>query len=244
MKSYYKTIIISDLHLGSKACQVDKLLDFIKNTKSDLLILNGDVIDVWALRRDPNGWTDSHTNFVRQILKKSQKDNTKIVYTRGNHDELVNRVLPLEFGDILITDEFIWTSSDDEKYIITHGDKFDGVVNKLRFLYILGSVGYAALIKINRIYDRWRARRGLPPYSLSKKIKSYVKKRIQYISDWENEAARYAELKKCDGIITGHIHTPCDKYVNGVRYLNSGDWVETCSAIVETEKGDLKVIYV
>lgn len=242
-QKHYKTIILSDLHLGSRACDIDKLLDFIKNVKCDLLILNGDVIDCWALWRYPKGWTDSHTSFIRQVLKKSQKDNTKIIYIRGNHDDIIRKILPIQFGDISIVDKYEHVAGDGEKYMLVHGDMFDGAINKLKILYLLGSAGYALLVRINRLYNKYRLAKGKKPYSLSKKIKSYVKKKVQYISDWENEAARYAEINKCDGIICGHIHTPCDKYINGVRYINSGDWVESCSAIVETDKGDLKVIY-
>lgn len=241
MKTHYKTIVVSDLHLGIKSSKAKEVTRFLRRNSCDTLILNGDIIDGWALKRSGK-WKKRHTKFFRLILKYVSSRKTKVVYLRGNHDDFLNEVLPFELGNFSICKHYIH-ESNGKKYFITHGDLFDTVTKNMRWLAHLGDVGYTLLLWINRHYNLYREKRGLPYYSLSQAVKAKVKKAVSFIGDFENELAAVAKRKKCDGIICGHIHQPADKMINGIRYLNSGDWVETMSALVETRTGEWKVIH-
>jgi UDP-2,3-diacylglucosamine pyrophosphatase LpxH len=237
----FRTIIISDVHLGAPDCRVEKANYFLKHTQCDRLILNGDIIDGWSLRRK-GGWLRAHTRFVRLVLKKMEKHGTEVIYIRGNHDDVLAKVLPLSFDNLRIVEDFVHVTADGKRYICLHGDAFDAVTQNSKFMAILGDIGYQGLLKLNRYYNRYRRWRGKEPYSLSKAIKARVKSAVNYISRFEESVVKYARRRDCDGFICGHIHSAADRMIDGMRYLNCGDWVESCTAIVEHDDGRLEVI--
>ncbi len=237
----YRSIILSDVHLGAPDCQVDKVNHFLKHTRCERLILNGDIIDGWSLRRK-GGWNRQHTRFIRLVLKKMEKRGTDVIYIRGNHDDVLATFLPLSFDNLRIVEDFIHTTADGKRYYCLHGDAFDAVTQNSKLLAILGDIGYQSLLKLNRYYNRYRRWRGKEFYSLSKAIKARVKTAVSYISRFETSVVTLTKHNECDGFICGHIHTPADKMIEGVRYLNSGDWVESNTAIVEHYDGTLQVI--
>jgi len=237
----FRTIVMSDVHLGAPDCQIDKANYFLKHTQCERLILNGDIIDGWSLRRS-GGWLRSHTRFVRLILKKIEKRGTEVIYIRGNHDDVLSKVLPLSFDNLKIVEDFVHEAADGKRYLCLHGDAFDAVTQNSKFVAILGDIGYQGLLRLNRYYNRYRTWRGKEPYSLSKVIKARVKSAVSYISRFEESVVKYARKRDCDGFICGHIHTAADRMIDGMRYLNSGDWVESCTAIVEREDGRMEVL--
>lgn len=236
----YKTIFISDVHLGTFDCKIDEVNHFLKHTRCEKLVLNGDIIDGWSLARR-GGWTDQHTRFVRLVLKKVEKQDTEVVYLRGNHDDFLERCLPLFFGKIKVVNEHIHDSSRGN-YLVVHGDGFDAVTINHKWLAVLGDIGYQTLLRINRVYNRYRSWRGKEYFSLSKAIKARVKSAVSFVGKYEEQLQNLARKRGCSGIICGHIHTPDDKMVGDIHYLNSGDWVESLTAIVEEDDGSYEVI--
>lgn len=241
MKTFYKTIILSDIHLGIRNSRVKEVVDFLNHHKCDTLILNGDIIDGWQLRKSGE-WKKKHTSFFRIIMKYMHKYNTKVVYLRGNHDDFLDEILPFSFGQFIIKRNHI-LQSIDKKYYVVHGDIFDTVTTKLKWLAKLGDIGYTFLLWLNRHYNHYRTKRGLPYYSLSQVVKAKVKSAVTFISDYEEQLCEVAAANHCNGVICGHIHQAADKTINNIHYLNSGDWVETMSALVETETGEWNIIY-
>lgn len=240
IKLDFKTIILSDIHLGTKHCQATQVCDFLKHCKAERIILNGDIIDGWALKRQ-GGWKKEHTRFIRLILKRIEKKGTEVIYLRGNHDDIMERFLPLNFGSLSLVDEYIHETTSG-RYLVIHGDVFDSVTQNTKWIAVLGDKGYQFLMTVNRLYNRYRAWRGKDYYSLSKKIKAKVKQAVSYISDFEEQVERLARDRGCDGIICGHIHTPANKHIGKIHYLNSGDWVESSTAIVEHQDGSFEVL--
>ena len=212
-------LFISDVHLGTKGSNADKLLEILKQYQPDTLFLVGDIIDGWMLKRKFR-WSQSHTNVIRKILSYS-KNGTKVIYIPGNHDEFLREYLDMNFGNIEIHNEYIYNNT-----YITHGDLYDGVV-KLKWLGILGSIGYDFAISIDRRLKSWGYKR-----SLSKYLKGKVKEAIKFMTSYEEEIVRQGIKHDCHTVICGHIHHPEDKIINGVRYLNSGDWIENNSYII------------
>ena len=236
----YKTIFISDVHLGTLDCKIDEVNHFLKHTHCERLILNGDIIDGWSLARR-GGWTEQHTRFVRLVLKKIEKRDTEVVYLRGNHDDVLTRFLPLFFGKLQIVNEHIHEGAKG-RYLVVHGDGFDAVTVNHKWLAVLGDIGYQSLLRLNRFYNKYRAWRGKEYFSLSKAIKAKVKSAVSFVGKYEEQLQNLARKRDCSGIICGHIHTPDDKMVGDIHYLNSGDWVESLTAIVEHTDGRLEVI--
>jgi len=241
LKTFYKTIVLSDVHLGMANSMVKQAVKFLKHHRCEKLILNGDIIDGWHLKR-MGTWKKKHTKFFKLILKMTSRHSTKVIYLRGNHDDFLDEILPFELGNFSIGREHIH-HSNGKKYYVIHGDIFDSITTHLKWLSNLGSIGYTFILWINRHYNNYRAKRGLPYYSFSQKIKLAVKSAVSFIDDFEKQLCEVAKAKKCDGIITGHIHKPANKMIDGIHYLNSGDWVESLTALVETKKGEWKVIY-
>ncbi len=236
----YKTIFISDVHLGTLDCKIDEVNHFLKHTHCERLILNGDIIDGWSLARR-GGWTEQHTRFVRLVLKKIEKRDTEVVYLRGNHDDVLTRFLPLYFGKLQIVNEHIHQGAKG-RYLVVHGDGFDAVTVNHKWLAVLGDIGYQSLLGINRFYNKYRAWRGKEYFSLSKAIKAKVKSAVSFVGKYEEQLQNLARKRDCCGIICGHIHTPDDKMVGDIHYLNSGDWVESLTAIVEHDDGRFEII--
>ena len=236
----YKTVVLSDIHLGMKNCQASKVNYFLKHVSAERIILNGDIIDGWSLKRQ-GVWKKEYTRFLRIILKRVEKEGTEVIYLRGNHDDILERFLPMRFGSLSIVDEYIH-ETEKGRYLVVHGDVFDAITQKTKWLAVLGDIGYRALMRLNRVYNKYRSWRGKEYFSISKLIKAKVKGAVNYISDFEQEVELLAKRKKCIGIMCGHIHTPADKMIGDVHYLNSGDWVESTTALVEHFDGRFEIL--
>jgi len=236
-----RTVFLSDIHLGTPDCKAAEVVDFLKHIRCEKLVLNGDIIDGWALRRGGR-WSGRHSRVIRKILKMMERDHTEVVYLRGNHDDILERFLPLAFGRMKFTKEHIHLSAEGVRYLVVHGDGFDSVSTNHRWLALLGAVGYDFLLKVNRIYNRYREFRGKEYFSLSKKVKAKVKSAVSFVDKYEDLLQDLARHRRCDGIICGHIHTPEDKRVGDIHYLNSGDWVESLTAIIEHDGGRMELV--
>ena len=239
----YKSIFISDIHLGTKGCKADLLCNFLKQNNSDNLFLVGDIIDGWRLERKFY-WPQSHSNVIRRILTAAKR-NTNVIYIAGNHDELLRKLLPFigTFGDIQIKNYYRYKAVDGKTYLVLHGDLFDTAIrNKLKFLYHLGDVIYDRLLDLNHVVNWVRNKFGLPYWSLSAYLKGKTKEAVAFMSDFETLIAEYCKKKKADGIICGHIHQAAIKEINGITYMNDGDWVESCTALVENHDGRGEII--
>jgi len=241
LKKHYKTIVISDVHLGASGSKTKQLVRFLKQNTCEWLILNGDIIDGWQLQRSGK-WKRKHTRFFKIILKMIDRYKTKVIYIRGNHDDFLDQILPLRIGSLSICREYIYESAG-KRFYITHGDIFDSITTKLKFVAKLGDIGYNLLLWLNKRYNQYRAKKGLPYFSLSQKIKAKVKTAVSYIDDFEKELANFARLKNCDGVICGHIHQPAMKEIEGVLYYNSGDWVESLTALTEDFNGNWELVH-
>lgn len=241
LETHFKTIVISDIHLGTKGSKAKEVARFLKQYRCDNLILNGDIIDGWQLKKS-GSWKRKHTRFFNRILKMIDGDNTKVYYLRGNHDDFLDQILPLQIGNLSIQNDMIYESFG-KKYFITHGDIFDSITSNLRWIAYLGDIGYTFLLWLNRQVNYHRRKRGLPYFSLSQYVKGKVKSAVSYIDQYEEELAKMAVAKGCDGIICGHIHKAENRNIDGIHYLNSGDWVETMSALAEDFEGNWQLIF-
>jgi UDP-2,3-diacylglucosamine pyrophosphatase LpxH len=240
MKLQVRTVIISDLHLGTADARVNEVNHFLRHTRCAKLILNGDIIDGWQLRRG-GSWTKAHTRFVRIVLKKLEKRDTQVVYLRGNHDDILASFMPLDFENLSIVEEHIHEGPAG-RYLVLHGDIFDTITKNFVFLAHMGDWGYRVLLTLNRIYNAWRVWRGREYWSLSRAIKAKVKEAVSHVSRFEEHIAQLARQRGCVGVMCGHIHTAADKRLGDIHYLNSGDWVESLTAIVEHWDGRFELI--
>lgn len=236
----YKSVFISDLHLGIKNVNPDLLTDFLKENEFENIFLVGDIIDFWKLKRNWH-WPEPNNRFIRRILKESKK--TNVIYITGNHDEFLRMISGFNLGNIKIEDEYIYESGG-KRILLVHGDLFDSVVKHNVRLAKLGAIGYELLLKINIISDfvRKKILRKKTHWSLSAAIKGKVKNAVKYINRFEESMADYAKIKECDIIIAGHIHSPTIREVNGIKYINCGDFVESLTIVVETEDGEFRII--
>lgn len=239
-KLHVRTVILSDVHLGTPDCKIDQVNHFLRHVRCEKLILNGDIIDGWHLARGGH-WTKAHTRFVRIILKRVEKRDTEVVYLRGNHDDFLRRYLPLRIAHLTVEEEHVHAGVRGN-YLVLHGDVFDSVTKNVVWLAHLGDRGYRLLLRVNRIYNRWRAWRGLEYWSLSRAIKARVKEAVSHISRFEDHIVQLARSRQCIGVMCGHIHTAADKIIDGIHYLNSGDWVESLTAVVEHPDGRFELI--
>jgi len=237
---HVRSAILSDVHLGTPHSKAEEAAHFLKHVRCERLILNGDIIDGWRLRRDGR-WTKEHTRFVRRVLNFAQKRDTEVVYLRGNHDDFLSRLVPMQFERIQLVEDMV-LETERGRYLVLHGDVFDGVIKNMVFLAHLGDAGYALLLRINRAYNWFRRLQGKEYFSLSKAIKARVKQAVSFVGKFEDQVASLARSRGCVGVICGHIHTPADKTISGIHYLNSGDWVESLSAIVEHFDGRFELI--
>jgi len=237
---HYRAIWISDVHLGTSGCQANYLLDFLKHNESDHLYLVGDIIDGWALKRGWY-WNQAHNDVVQKILRKARKG-TRVVYVAGNHDEVVRQFIGLAFGGIDIQDEVIHTMHDGRRFLVLHGDLFDGVIQCARWLAIVGDHAYTVTLKLNRWFNHIRAKFGMGYWSLSQFLKHRVKKAVSFVTQFEQAVAKEAKARGLDGVICGHIHKAEMREIDGILYCNDGDWVESLTALVETMDGELKIV--
>jgi UDP-2,3-diacylglucosamine pyrophosphatase LpxH len=238
----YKTVIISDVHLGSEGSKAKEVTLFLKSVTCETLIMNGDIIDGWQLKKG-GSWKKKHTAFFRTILKMIENQHTKVVYLRGNHDDFLDQIIPFSLGKSFTIQRDIILKSGKKNFLITHGDIFDSVTSNMKWLAYLGDVGYTILLTFNKLYNQYRSWRGMEYYSFSQRIKQRVKEAVNYVSDFEEKLVALAKANHCDGIICGHIHKPDIRKINDITYMNSGDWVESLTALVEDHKGNWELLY-
>ncbi|WP_439817567.1 UDP-2,3-diacylglucosamine diphosphatase [Zavarzinia sp. CC-PAN008] len=236
----FRTIWISDIHLGTRACQADLLLDFLRRTESQTLYLVGDIVDGWRLKRSWY-WPQSHNDVVQKVLRKARKG-TEVVYVPGNHDEMLRDYLDHEFGGVAVRGEVIHQMADGRRFLVLHGDVFDGVLRYAQWLAHLGDHAYTVCLAINRWFNWCRRKLGLSYWSLSAVLKHKVKNAVQYVGNYEQVLADEARRRGVDGIICGHIHSAEIRMIEGVLYCNDGDWVESCTALVEHLDGRLEIL--
>jgi UDP-2,3-diacylglucosamine pyrophosphatase LpxH len=237
----YRTIWLSDIHLGSGGCQANYLLDFLRHNDSEYLYLVGDIIDGWQLRKGWF-WPQAHNDVIQKILRKARKG-TQVVYIPGNHDEAARQFCDLAFGDIHVRQEAFHTTLGGKRLWIVHGDLFDGVIQHAKWLAYLGDTLYTLILLLNRWFNRVRSRFGFNYWSLSQYLKHQVKNAVNFISKFESVMTDEARRRGCDGVVCGHIHKAEIRDIDGVLYCNDGDWVESLSALVETYEGELKIVY-
>ena len=240
-----RTLFISDVHLGTKKCQADKLLEVFKNLEFENLVIVGDFIDLTALKRR-FFWKEDHSTVIQKVLRMSRKG-IKVTYIIGNHDYYLRGLIKennINIGDIELCDEkYYWTKKDEIIYIC-HGDKFDGFIRLHPFLYLIGDMAYEWSFKINKVYNWFRKLFGLQYWSLSKFLKSRVKDAISFINDFKKLAMIQIDETSCNSIMIGHIHTPAIEKIEEKFYYNTGDFCESCSYLVETLEGDIELHYV
>jgi UDP-2,3-diacylglucosamine pyrophosphatase LpxH len=243
MDKTYRSIFISDVHLGSKDCKAGHLNNFLKHNTCESLYLVGDIIDAWKIKENKWRWKQSHTNVVRNVLNHAKRG-TKVVYVLGNHDEFLRPYLHygLGFGMLEITNQSEHIGADGKRYLITHGDLFDGITRLAPWLSILGDKAYDFVLALNSRFNWFRHRLGFGYWSLSLYLKQRVKRAIDFIFHFEKNLAGYCKKKGYDGVICGHIHKAEIKEIDGVVYMNDGDWVESCTALVEHHDGRWEII--
>jgi UDP-2,3-diacylglucosamine pyrophosphatase LpxH len=235
-----RSIFISDAHLGCRYTHAEALLAFLRNHQPQYLYIVGDFIDGWRLKRSWY-WSDTYTYLLKRIVDL-MKRGTRVYYTPGNHDEFL-RSFTESFGSVHLADEFVHVTADQRRLLVTHGDKFDAVVLNARWLSLLGDVGYNLLLGINIVFNALRRRLGFGYWSLSAAIKRRVKQATSYIGNFEDVVTRYAAQQGCSGVVCGHIHTPRIGSHGGIDYYNTGDWVESCTALVEYSDGSFELLY-
>jgi UDP-2,3-diacylglucosamine pyrophosphatase LpxH len=236
---HVRTAFISDIHLGSRDCRAELVLDFLRRVQCDQLILVGDIMDVWSLRRSFY-WPQSHSDVLRTILGKT-KHGTRVIFVPGNHDEQFRNVCGMMFGNLEVQREYIHETLDGRRLLVMHGDEFDGAVQCSRWLAALGSSLYDVILGLNRALNALRHRFDLGYWSLAGYIKSRVGNAMKYVRSFEQAAAHAARRRGVDGIVCGHIHRPEMIDMSDVLYCNDGDWVDSCSALIETRGGELQL---
>ncbi len=237
-----RAIFISDVHLGTRACQAESLLAFLREHESEYLYLLGDIIDFWAMNRSVQ-WAGAHNTVVQKVLRRA-RHGCKVFFIPGNHDEALREYAGVAFGDIRVESEWIHETLDGRRYWLVYGDEYDQVTRHHRWVAVLGDVGYNALVRINLVLSRVRRLLRRPGYwSLAGYAKNKVKKAVSFIFDFEDAVAHAAAQRGVDGVVCGHIHSAADRRIGNVRYLNCGDWVDTCSAIVEHFDGRIEVVH-
>jgi len=237
---HFRTLFISDVHLGSKAARTDFLLDFLRYHEADTIYLVGDIVDGWRLKRNWY-WPQGCNDVVQKLLRKARKG-TRIVYIPGNHDEFLRSFPGTHFGSIEVADRAVHEMADGKKYLILHGDEFDVVVRNMRLLAYLGDWAYDAAIAINVGLAAVRRVLGMPYWSFSAWAKLQVKHAVNFIGEFQRVVAEEARRNEVDGVICGHIHHAVMEDIEGIHYVNTGDWVESCTAIVENFDGSLELI--
>jgi UDP-2,3-diacylglucosamine pyrophosphatase LpxH len=235
-----RTVFVSDIHLGFKGCSADLLLDFLHSVEMEYLFLVGDIIDVWSMKKSMF-WPQSHNNVVRTILGKAKRG-TKVIFVPGNHDEIFREFDGAVFGNLEIHNDYIHVGADGRRMLILHGDEFDSVVKFSPWLAKVGSNIYDILLAMNPYINWWRRLFDLPHWSLSAYLKNKTKKACQYIGSFEESVAQAARKRGVDAVVCGHIHRAEMREIEGVLYCNDGDWVESCSSLVEDMNGQLRLI--
>ncbi|MBD3761311.1 UDP-2,3-diacylglucosamine diphosphatase [Rhizorhabdus sp.] len=237
----FRTIWVSDIHLGTRGCNAQMLIDFLDSTDSDTMYLVGDIIDGWRLKRSWY-WPSAHNDIVWRVMKRAKRG-TRVVYIPGNHDEMFRQFTGLTFGGIEIRRSAIHQTADGRRLMVTHGDEFDTVVMCHRWLAFAGDAAYEMLMRLNVVINAVRQRFDLPYWSLSKHAKHKVKNAVEFISRFEEAVAHEAGTRGVDGVVCGHIHTAEVRQFGDITYYNDGDWVEGCTALVEHFDGRMEVLH-
>ena len=243
MKTQYRSIFLSDLHLGSSDTKADILNDFLKHNTANTIYLVGDIIDGWKITQNRWKWKKSHNNVIRHLLNQSRRG-SRIIYIAGNHDEFLRPLIPygLNFGKIEIVNRAEHIGVNGERYLVIHGDIFDGITKLAPWLGYLGDKAYDLLLYLNTKYNWIRHKCGFGYWSFSKFLKHKVKGAVDFIFEYENNLVDYARRKFYDGVICGHIHFFDIKMLQGIKYINCGDFVESCSVVVENFDGSFEII--
>ena len=238
----FRSIFISDVHLGTKGSQAEVLDDFLRNNSSDKLYLVGDIIDGWKLQKRIY-WPQEHSNVIRKIIGKARKG-TKVYYIPGNHDEVLRKWMDMDlrFGRIKIVQDRVHKGADGKEYYVVHGDAFDGITRLAPWVAWLGDSAYTVTQDLNRWYNQLRKKLGMGYWSFSKFLKHNVKKAVDFVFKFEENITSYCSKKGYAGVICGHIHTPTIKDIGNVKYMNCGDWVENTTALVEHHDGSFEII--
>jgi UDP-2,3-diacylglucosamine pyrophosphatase LpxH len=237
---HHRTIWISDVHLGTRGCKAEMLLDFLRANESDMLYLVGDIIDGWRLKR-AWFWRPSHNAVIDEILRKA-REGTRVVYVPGNHDEALRPYTGHSLAGVEVLGEAVHETADGRRLLVIHGDHFDGVVMYAKWLAYLGDWAYATALRLNDVVAAARRRLGMRYWSLSRWLKDQVKNAVEYIARFENAVMREAQRRNLDGVVCGHIHKAEMRQMGGILYCNDGDWVESCTALVEDYAGRLQII--
>jgi UDP-2,3-diacylglucosamine pyrophosphatase LpxH len=237
-----RSVFISDVHLGTRACQAESLLAFLREYPSEHLYLVGDIIDFWSMRRSIH-WSPAQNTVIQKVLRRARHGG-RVVFVPGNHDEALRDYCETAFGDIRVEREFVHETADGRRFLLTHGDDFDQVTRHHRWVAVLGDIAYNGLVRLNGWLSRLRRALGISGYwSLAGYAKRRVKTALQFIFDFEDSVIRHARERGLDGVICGHIHWAALKEVDGLVYANCGDWVDSCSAIVEHADGRLEMLH-
>ena len=237
---HYRALFISDVHLGTRSAQAEMLLDFLRETEAQSIYLVGDIIDFWKVRRGPH-WPQSHNDVVQKLLRKSRKG-ARVVFVPGNHDEGLRDYCDVNFGGIELRRDTIHTTAKGQRYLVLHGDEFDVIVRYAKWLAFLGDRSYELALWLNGPLNWLRRHVGYDYWSLSGFLKSRVKTTVNFIGEFEHALAAEGTRRRVDGIICGHIHCAADRHIGPMHYMNTGDWVESCTAIAETNSGEMVLI--
>jgi len=239
----YRSIFVSDVHLGTKDSQAERLNNFLKHNSCDTLYLVGDIIDAWKIQQNKWRWKQSHTNVVRRVLGHAKRG-TRVVFIAGNHDEFLRPMIPygFSFGLIEIHNQIEHIGVDGKHYLVVHGDLFDGITRLAPWIAFLGDKAYDVVLALNGKFNWIRRRMGFGYFSLSRYLKYKVKKAVDFVFKFEENLAGYCKKRGFDGVICGHIHHAEIKEINGITYMNDGDWVESCTALVENHDGRWEIV--
>jgi len=238
--THYRSVFLSDIHLGTRGCQAELLLDFLRQLSCDHLYLVGDIVDGWRLKTNWY-WPQPHNDVVQKILRLARKG-VLVTYIPGNHDEPARDFCGAHFGGVFVTRDAVHQTADGRRFLVVHGDEFDGVVRHAQWLAHVGDYAYRAALWLNTVFNRARRRFGFGYWSLSAFLKSKVKNAVKFIDNFEAALAGEARLRGLDGVICGHIHKAEMRTIDGILYCNDGDWVESCTALVEFDDGRLDIM--
>ncbi len=237
---HYRALFLSDIHLGTRGCQAGMLLDFLRVHDAETVYLVGDIVDGWRLRKSWH-WPQEHNDVVQKLLRKARKG-ARVVYVPGNHDEFLREYLGTHFGGVEVVDSCVHETAAGERMLVIHGDQFDVVVRHARWLAYFGDWAYVTALNVNTALNMIRRKLGFPYWSLSAWAKLRVKNAVNFIGRFEETLAEEARRRGVDGVICGHIHHAADQDTNGIHYINTGDWVESCTAIAELHDGTFELI--
>ena len=240
LKRRYRAVWISDVHLGTRGCKADYLLDFLNATDAATIYLVGDIFDGWRMKRAWY-WPESHSAVAQAILRKARKG-SRVIYVPGNHDEVLRAYTGVHFCDVEVMEQAIHTTADGRRFLVLHGDQFDGVVRYAKWLALLGDWAYNVMLNANHWFNLARRRLGFGYWSLAAYLKGKVKNAVQFIADFERAVAEEARRHGVDGVICGHIHHAEHRDIEGITYINDGDWVESCTALVEHTDGRMEIL--